>query len=163
MRPYSHRTNYQRLVISSANDFFFPQSKFSQLLPRPTILCQETKSFVPWQLSFVEPSYFGNMTNWSSLNWDVSGNTKNRVSQMRTRRLKMGDYKIVTFFFVCLFWFCFCFWFVFFGKRQTLSFVAVQTGPNASRVPVTVLWIYTKLSFAELCDNHLEDIVKKNQ
>ena len=51
----------------------------------------------------------------------------------------------------------------FFGKLQTLSFVAVQTGPNASRVPVTVLWIYTKLSFAELCDKHLEDIVKKNQ
>ena len=128
MRPYSHRTNYQRLVISSANDFFFPQSKFSQLLPRPTILCQETKSFVPWQLSFVEPSYFGNMTNWSSLNWDVSGNTKNRVSQMRTRRLKMGDYKIVTFFFVCLFWFCFCFWFAFLANAKLSLLLQCKQG-----------------------------------
>ena len=44
----------------------------------------------------------------------------------------MGDYKIVTFLFLFV---CFGFVFVFvffFGKRQTLSFVAVQTGPNAS-------------------------------
>ena len=162
MRPFSHRTNYQRVVISSANDFFFfHQSKFSQLFPRPTILCQVTKSFVPWQLSFVGPSYFGSMTHWSSFNWDVSGNTKNRVSQMRTRRRKMGDYKIVTFLFlfVC-FGFVFVFFF-FFGKRQTLSFVAVQTGLNASRVPVTVLWIYTKLSLQNYVINTLKTLWRR--
>ena len=100
--------------------FFFNQSKFSQLFSRPTILCQVTKSFVPWQLSFVGPSYFGNMTNWSSFNWDVSGNTKNRVSQMRTRRRKMGDYKIVTFLFL-FFCFGFVFVFVFFLANAKLS------------------------------------------
>ena len=35
---------------------------------RPT-KCQATKSFVPWQLSFVTLSYFTNMTNQCSFNW----------------------------------------------------------------------------------------------
>ena len=96
----------QKEVISSVNDFFH-LPKFSKVPPnfKREVLeaynfCQATKSFVPWQLSFVRLSYFINMTNQCSFNWSFWLYKKFSMSQMQTRLQKkyIGDNKIVHFF-----------------------------------------------------------------
>ena len=88
---------------------------------RPTIFCQATKFFVPWQLSFVGSSYVSQAWPIKVLKVpliDLSGYTKNfaclRCKQARLLKMQkqeIGDYKI---FIVC--------------KRQTLLFRLSASG-----------------------------------
>ena len=69
---------------------------------RPTVFCQATKSFVPWLLSFVGPSYFASMTiRVSSI--DVCLYEKFCLSRrrrpIRLQKQTVGDYRIFFIFF----------------------------------------------------------------
>ena len=134
MRPYSHHTNYQRVVVSSANDVFFTYQNF--------LNCDPGLQFnVRWQNPLFLDIYPSSGYLILGI-WPIIRKIAYLRCEQEGENIKWVITKLSPFV---------CFW-VFFvlGKRQTLSFVAVQTGPNASRVPATVTLNLYKTQFCRI-------------